>query len=387
MLGGMQSPTVSWVLTIPLLSFFYLGSSPDIRMLILLMFFTNFAAFWTVSGTGAVQPNHIDPLAAQALGVVSTVASAMYVAMMALFYAKALASQGELEVEMRDHAATALDLRRAAAAADRAGAAKSEFLARLSSELRIPLHTVIGYSSILADDAETRSPQSLPELRRIRDSGLELLRFANDILDLSKIETGRMEIFNDVFSPADLIREVVAEMGPAARANNNQLRVDVSEDIGSISSDMRKIRIILFQLVSNAAKFTANGDIEIQGRLEDGQDGRILLVQVSDSGIGIPQHKMAHLFEQFVLNDDASASRFGGSGLGLALSRNLCRLLGGDIAVDTEPGRGTRFTFWIPAGSPIPELVSDPGSGAVAADGMWIEHRLQHEREILKNVA
>ena len=149
MLGGIQSPTVSWVLTIPLLSFFYLGSSPDIRLLILLMFVANFTAFWSVSGTGLVEPSHIDPTAAQGLGIVSTVASAMYVAMMALFYAKALATQGELEAEMKDHAATALDLRRTAAAADHADAVKSEFLARLSSELRIPLHTVIGYSSIL----------------------------------------------------------------------------------------------------------------------------------------------------------------------------------------------------------------------------------------------
>ena len=212
----------------------------------------------------------------------------------------------------------------------------------------------------------------------------------NDILDLSKIETGRMEIFNDVFVPADLVRTVVAEMLPAAQANRNRVRVNVQDDIGPISSDMRKIRIVLIQLLSNAAKFTTGGYIDLRARIEAGQAGPLLVVSVGDTGIGIPQNKMSNLFEQFALNDDASASRYGGSGLGLALSRKLCRLLGGDIEVETEPGQGTRFTFWIPAGSPVFEPRGDDlmahGPGVADRDNS-LERRLQHEREMLKDVA
>lgn len=369
MLGGIQSPTVPWVLTIPLLSFFYLGSSPDIRLLVLFMFTANFAAFWFISGAHLVEPSHIAAVAAEPLGLVSTIAAALYIAMMALYYAKALASHTELEAGIREHRATAFDLRRAAAAAAQADAVKTAFLARITSELRLPLYAVIGYSSILMEDGEQDSDTvSHHQLRTIHTSGLELLRFANDVLDLSKIESDRMEIFDDVFNPADLLRDVLNELGPAAAAHRNRLILDVDPALGAVVSDMRKIRIVLFQLISNAVKFTSDGIIGIDARLEAAgpTTPASLVISVTDSGVGIATNRMANLFDQFAVNDDAGASKYGGSGLGLALSRRLCRLLGGDIDVETKLGVGSRFTMTVPTGSAAVAL--DPENKVRASD-------------------
>lgn len=391
MLGGIQSPTVPWVLTIPLLSFFYLGSAPEIRVLVLAMFIANFAAFWLLSGDGSFEPGRIAPEVAEALGLVSTVAAALYVAMMALFYAKALATQGELEAESKHHLATALDLRRAAAAADRADSVKADFLARVSGEMRIPLHALIGYSSILVDEAEQGlSADTVDELKSIRSSGLECLRMVNDVVDLAKIETGRMEIFVDDFDPVELLRDVVAESTPAAEANGNRLSLHIDSDLDRLSSDMRKVRIILVQLLSNAAKFTSLGDIVVRARVAelDRPGAWSLVVDVSDTGTGIPAHRMAKLFEQFAVNDDASASAYGGSGLGLALSRKLCRLLGGDIECRPGPDAGTTFRFWIPTGAALAGQgeVQEASSGEMS-DTSYEHARRQERDELYRRVA
>lgn len=394
MLGGIQSPTVPWVLTIPLLSFFYLGSSQDIRLLVVVMFMANFAAFWVLSGTGSVEPSHIPFVALESLGVVSTIAAALYVAMMALFYAKALASQGELEVEMRAHVTNALELRRAAAVAAQAGAMKTEFLARISGELRVPLHAVVGYSSILMEGAHEESElAAVADLKIIRESGHEMLRFVNDILDLSKMETGRMEIFSEIFNPTDLLNDIVSEMQPLAASNDNRLSLRIDEAIGTISSDMRKVRIILTQLISNAIKFTRNGSIALDAHLEttDASATKRLVLTVSDTGVGIDDARMPNLFEQFGLDDDISASRYGGSGLGLALSRKLSRLLGGDITVETRPGRGSRFMVTLPVGS----LAGDPGEGGIPEPkksatpslATSLERRIRGGRNLMHDVA
>lgn len=392
MLGGIQSPTVPWVLTIPLLSFFYLGSSPDIRLLVVAMFMANFGAFWVLSNSGSIEPSHIPFVALESLGVVSTIAAALYVAMMALFYAKALASQGELEIEMRAHVTNALDLRRAAAIADRTGARKTEFLARISGELRVPLHAVIGYSSILIEGADELSEDgAVAELKVIRESGLELLRLVNDILDLSKIETGRMEIFSEVFNPADLLRDIVAEMQPLAAANGNRLSLRIDESIGAISSDMRKVRIILTQLISNAIKFTRDGSVALDAHTETagGSTVRNLVLTVSDTGVGIGVAQMPNLFEQFGLDDDVSASKYGGSGLGLALSRKLSRLLGGDITVETRQGRGSRFMITLPVGSPGEDLAKHgaPGIEPAPSFATSLERRIRRVRGVMQDVA
>ena len=185
--GGVTSPTLPWVLTIPLLAFFYLGSSAKLRVIVMVMFACNVAVFSALYQSGYSTKSDLPSAAMQGLGLVSTIAAALYVAMMALYYAKIQASQSEIENEMREHMATASELRLATEEAERAGAAKADFLAKMSHELRTPLNAVIGYSQILLEDAEDEGDrESIADLEKIHSAGHHLLKLVNEVLDLSK---------------------------------------------------------------------------------------------------------------------------------------------------------------------------------------------------------
>ncbi|MFN3673538.1 MAG: sensor histidine kinase, partial [Bosea sp. (in: a-proteobacteria)] len=327
--GGVTSPTLPWVLTIPLLAFFYLGSAPRLRLIVLLMFALNFIVFWLFSIAGSAPEPKLDFAALQGLGLVSTVAASLYVTMMALFYAKVLASQGELETEMRGHLATAAELRRATEEAERAGAAKADFLAKMSHELRTPLNAVIGYSQILLEDAADEQDEEMAaDLERIHSAGHHLLRLVNEVLDLSKIEAGKMELHEDRVDILPLVADAVAHFRPAASRAGNTLEMLVPEEIGSITCDGVKLRQALFQLLDNAVKFTHGGAITV-GVERSSRGGDRISLWVKDTGIGISAEHLPKLFEHFTVGDDSSASKYGGTGLGLALGRKLCRLMGG----------------------------------------------------------
>ena len=226
--GGVTSPTLPWVLTIPLLSFFYLGSSPTLRLVVLAMFVVNFGVFCALYFSGHVPEVGIPFSALQGLGLLSTAAASAYVIMMALFYARAVASQSEMAVEMRGHLKTAAELRRAATEAERASVAKADFLAKMSHELRTPLNAVIGYSQMLLEEAEDESDsESVADLERIHIAGQHLLRLVNDILDLSKIEAGKMEVFNEEIQFVGLVEEAVATVRPIAARNGNQISLEI----------------------------------------------------------------------------------------------------------------------------------------------------------------
>ena len=221
--GGVTSPTLAWVLVIPLLAFFYLGSSKSLRLIVMTMFAANLAIFSSFYLFGYPIKNDLPVAAMQGLGLVSTVAASIYVAMMALYYAKIQASQSELESEMREHMATASELRRATEEAERAGAAKAEFLAKMSHELRTPLNAVIGYSQILLEDAEDEEDvESIADLTKIHDAGQHLLKLVNEVLDLSKIEAGKMELDLEETDLAELLGEIVSAARPAAVKNGNR---------------------------------------------------------------------------------------------------------------------------------------------------------------------
>lgn len=354
--GGVTSPTLPWVLTIPLLAFFYIGSEPRLRLIVLAMFALNFAVFWGFSMSGYARKPAMDFAALQGLGLVSTVAASLYVTMMALFYAKVLASQGELESEMRGHLATAAELRRATEEAERAGAAKADFLAKMSHELRTPLNAVIGYSQILIEDAaDEDDAETAADLERIHSAGHHLLRLVNEILDLSKIEAGKMELDNTSFDIVPVIEDALASFRPAAERNGNTLTLSVGSGLGTMVGDCSKLRQALSQLLDNAIKFTRDGTITLRASLGGQGDGRYLMLRVEDTGIGIPADQIARLFEQFSVGDDSSASKYGGTGLGLALGRKLCRLMGGDILVESREGQGSTFSIRVPIqpGHPI----------------------------------
>jgi signal transduction histidine kinase len=348
--GGVTSPTLAWVLTIPLLAFFYLGSSASLRVIVIGLFVVNLAIFAGFYLYGYHPIKGDLPVAAmQGLGLISTIAAALYVAMMALYYAKVQASQGELESQMRQHMATASALRLATAEAERASAAKAEFLAKMSHELRTPLNAVIGYSQILLEDAEDEGDvESVADLAKIHSAGQHLLKLVNEILDLSKIEAGRMELDLQQTALADLLNEVVAEAEPAAVKNGNTIVCKIDPNLGNPLCDAIKFRSMVAQLVDNAVKFTQNGSVELVAERLPGDTAEELAVHVIDTGIGIAADQIPNLFEKFSVVDDSSTSKYGGTGLGLALSQKLCRLMGGDIWVESKVGEGSRFTVRIP---------------------------------------
>ena len=348
--GGVTSPTLAWVLTIPLLAFFYLGSSASLRLIVIGMFVANLAIFSGFYVYGYHPTAHNLPIEAmQALGLISTIAAALYVAMMALYYAKIQTSQSELEGEMRQHMATASALRLATVETERAGAAKAEFLAKMSHELRTPLNAVIGFSEILIEAAEDEGDaQTIADLGKILGAGLHLLKLVNEILELSKIEAGRMELDPQKTLLVDLINTVVAEAGPAALKNGNVISSVVDPNLGSPFCDAGKFRNVLTQLIDNAVKFTENGRIELVAERLPGGAADELAVHVIDTGIGIAPDQISDLFEKFTVVDDSSTSKYGGTGLGLALSQKICRLMGGDIFVQSSVGKGSQFTVRIP---------------------------------------
>lgn len=347
--GGVTSPTLAWVLVIPLLAFFYLGSSSKLRLIVMIMFAANVAIFSLFYFFGFHINNSIPIAAMQGLGLVSTIACAIYVAMMALYYAKIQASQSELESEMREHMATASALRAATAEAERAGAAKAEFLAKMSHELRTPLNAVIGYSQILLEDAELEGDQaSISDLIKIHAAGQHLLKLVNEILDLSKIEAGKMELDLEETDLAALMLEIAEIARPAAEANRNRLVCSISPDLGLALCDATKFKNMAGQLLDNAAKFTQDGTIGLVAERKQVDAGDELRVDIVDTGIGIAPDQITHLFEKFAVADDSSTSKYGGTGLGLALSQKLCKLMNGEIVAESELGKGSRFSIRMP---------------------------------------
>jgi PAS domain S-box-containing protein len=234
-------------------------------------------------------------------------------------------------------------------AAERANRAKSDFLANMSHELRTPLNAIIGYSEMLQEEAEDLKIQSLvPDLDKIRTAGRHLLALINDVLDVTKIEAGRMQLYLESFSVQTLICEISDTVKPLMEANNNKFVIDTEGDLGSMYADLTKIRQSLFNLLSNAAKFTSSGTITMRARREKTKDLDQVRFSVCDTGIGIAPEKAEKIFEAFQQGDSSTAKLYGGTGLGLAITRQFCRLMGGDITVQSEPGKGSRFEMVLP---------------------------------------
>jgi signal transduction histidine kinase len=224
---------------------------------------------------------------------------------------------------------------------------KSQFLANMSHELRTPLNAIIGVSEMLREDAEALKQDTEP-LDRVLGAGRHLLALINDILDLSKIEAGRMELHLEDFALAPLINGVVKTVEPLTAKNGNQLVVRCDGAIGSLHADSMRLRQALLNLMSNANKFTERGTITVDVRQgpENGRDW--VTVAVADTGIGITPEQMGKLFQEFSQASSTTASKYGGTGLGLAISKRFCQMMGGDITVESEVGRGSTFTIRLP---------------------------------------
>jgi signal transduction histidine kinase/CheY-like chemotaxis protein len=244
-----------------------------------------------------------------------------------------------------------VELEAARRGAEAANEAKSRFLASMSHELRTPLNAIIGYGEMLIEDARDRGDDGAAEdLEKITGSGRHLLALINDVLDLSKIEAGRMELFVERFPLAPLIRDVEATVAPLIAKNANRLIVSIDGDPGELATDKTKLRQNLFNLLSNAAKFTQGGEIRLEAAREPEKD-RIRFT-VIDQGVGMTEEQRSRLFRPFEQAEASTAARFGGTGLGLTITRHFTTLMGGEVSVESEPGRGSTFRFWIPAEAP-----------------------------------
>jgi signal transduction histidine kinase/CheY-like chemotaxis protein len=363
--GGLSSPFVAWLVVVPLLAFLYLGSHGP-RLTVIGMIALGVAIFYAFYAAGGSFPRHVPLRALSGVGIVSIVCAAIYVSMMALYYASIIASQSELAREVQNHRATAVKLREAKEEAENANRAKSEFLAKMSHELRTPLNAVIGYSEMLLEDAEVEGveAQALQDLININTSGKHLLMLITDVLDLSKIEAGKMELFNERFDLSELIDELALTAEPLCSRNGNRLIVERGDALGDAEGDVSKLRQAALNLLSNAAKFTKDGRIVMSVTRRRGRGGDWLQLSVRDTGIGIARENLSKLFQNFSQAEAWTASKYGGTGLGLALTQKLCRLMGGDVTVESELGQGSCFTIKLPAS--LAETVERRSAAAAA---------------------
>jgi len=234
-------------------------------------------------------------------------------------------------------------------AAEGANQAKSTFLANMSHELRTPLNAIIGYSEMLQEEAEEMGCAELvADLRKINTAGKHLLALINDVLDLSKIEAGRMQLYLEWLDVAPLVHDVLTTVQPLLEANGNTLQMACEDDLGRIYADQTKVRQILFNLLSNACKFTKGGCITLRCARINADGGTALLLQVSDTGIGMTPEQVAKLYQPFSQADSSTTRRFGGTGLGLAITRHFCTMMGGEISVESQPDVGTTFSVRLP---------------------------------------
>jgi len=347
--GGVSSPIMPWLVTVPLLAFFYLPARAT-RIVVGVLILANLAVFYGIYSMFGF-PERVAADLLVALGLISTFCASIYVSMMALYYASIVSSQAELEQEVKLRRETEQKLREATEQVERAMLAKSEFLAKMSHELKNPLNSIIGYSEILIENLGEKEDQKYKDLQTIRSAGDRLLELIDDLLDLSKLEAGKMTLHPDRIELRGMFDGMAAKWRAAAAVSGNDFCVEPPAS-GEIVCDAAKLRRVIENLLSNAQKFTKNGRITFSASMRGG----VLEMSVADTGLGIPEDRVDRLFETFGNSEEETASNYGEDvRLGLPLAQRYCRLMGGELSVESKLGAGSRFTVRLPVEAPVAE--------------------------------
>lgn len=345
--GGISSPLLPWFLIAMVLGFFYLADSTKLTLAGVALQLGCFIAARLVFGAFPVL---IEPESLKLANTFSILAALAYMTLLCLYYETVMRISLNLEQETIDQRGKLELLRSAMQSAELASKRKSIFLAKMSHELRTPLNAVIGYAEMLRETFEDRpnASRKMQDLDRIHAAGRHLLALVDDVVDLSSIEANRIELSSQAVALKCLIEEVIATASPLISKRDNRMIVNMPHDPGRLQLDPLKVRQSLLNLLSNAAKFTTKGTITLTVLCRSTPHGDWLVLEVSDNGIGIAPESLRRIFEDFSQAENDTVSRFGGTGLGLALTKRFCKMMGGTVKVESERGVGTTFTMEIP---------------------------------------
>jgi len=364
--GGIASPLLPWFLIALMLGFFYLA---DAIKGTLVGIAAQLSAFIVARLAVGEFPTLIEPGGLLLANTFSIVTALVYCTMLTLYYETVMRLSLKLEQDTIDQRDKLAVLRAAMEAAELASKRKSIFLAKMNHELRTPLNAVIGYSEMLRENFEDApdSRRKTEDLDRIHAAGRHLLDLVNNVLDLSSIESNREELVLKPIHVASLIEEVKATALPLIAKRDNRMVVTMPDDLGVVDLDALKVRQSILNLLSNAAKFTTKGTITLSVLHRSAGGEEHMIVEVADDGIGMTPEGISRLFKNFSQAENDTASKFGGTGLGLALTQRFCEMMGGSIAVRSERGAGTAFTIDIPITRQLAPRAPCPVAAAKAA--------------------
>ena len=352
--GGVGSPTMIWILIVPILGACYLGGEKSLQPYLVALSASSVAIFVAAYALFNPGPNDVPPGALLGLGWVSTLAVLFYVAFMAVYYSRIFDAGVELEAEVRHRRRMARELQGAVAAADRATAVKTEFLARMSHELRNPLHSILGYGQLLREEALDKGDERfLRDVTRIVTAGTYLMRLVNMVLNLAKLEAGRTTFDIQLHCVETIVMNLIEKYREDIERGDNRVEVLLQPQLGKAELDAGRLGEVIGCLLTNAAQHTRNGVITVAGSRDDGESGG-LTIAVSDTGVGMSPDLLSSLFRIFPIKK-VDSGQLEGTGLHLAIVGRLCAAMGGRITARSVLGRGSTFTVTLPVNRTPPE--------------------------------
>jgi len=357
--GGISSPFMPWLIIALLLGFFYLAERAKIVLAGVSAQLALFVGARLLHGNFPV----LLPMSSLTyVNLISIMAAITYTTLLSVYYETMMRDSGVLEQATRAHRMQTEALGEAMRQAEQASRQKSIFLAKISHELRTPLNAVIGYSEMLRDElpAASASDQRAIDLERINVAGRHLLALVTEVLDLKSIEGASLDATLQKVEISQLIRDVAATAGPLVAKKRNQLIIQMANDLGAIETDPLKLRQSILNLLSNAAKFTSHGVIRLNVTRRKLDSGERFVIEVHDTGIGMSPEGLSRIFKNFVQSEQDTTQKFGGTGLGLALTKRFCTLMGGTVSVTSQPGQGSTFVIDIPYKNADDDLAAAP---------------------------